>query len=415
MMGDLRHGNLREISDDELNKTIKNHLKWKETNGKEGEIADFTNVLIKGKDLSYLELNEAIFKRASIEDVNLEGTILIEANMDGALINRTNLKYSDLCKTDLINAIILESNFEEAFLKFMNISNTNCLNCNFSKALLQSANFENSCINNSNFKKSFPIHTNMKNADLSVSNFESANLAGSNLENAKLYHSNLNNTILNDANLTKADLRHVKGLALDSNFISNTRFSYNANDRWSKLRRAYTGPMFFLHLLILLSFFSPYVLKAMMWYGVSQTEHQISEFNSNLTKIVEQNSNNNQDVTNQKINNLLIEVDKLLPNEENGWRKFSIWQVLLAVDKGILFWALTLVLIFYNILRGLMTYRISLLRDEEERSKFSPAKKDYWNLYYLHYVIKTMMVIAFCSFLYHLYFWLTAPVLLPPI
>ena len=126
------------------------------------------------------------------------------------------------------------------------------------------------------------------------------------------------------------------------------------------------------------------------------------------------------------------------------------------MDKGLRFWAPAVLLLLYNIGRGILTFIIAPMRDEEERSGYSPALKPtslketytlYWQiaasegkevskcnpwhcakiarrwllghleaygwLIWPHRVIEFFMLAAIASFLLNAWIWLTMPVWLP--
>jgi hypothetical protein len=87
---------------------------------------------------------------------------------------------------------------------------------------------------------------------------------------------------------------------------------------------------------------------------------------------------------------------------------------LVGWDKSWLQVALVFVLLLYNVLRGFLTFKVSLLREEEERSHYAPALSDYWRLYQAHWVVRILLFVALVSFAYHAWHWLTQEVWLPP-
>ena len=109
-----------------------------------------------------------------------------------------------------------------------------------------------------------------------MTDLESANLDEADLENAILRKAILKDTSLNDANLMGADLRDCRELRLDNTLVRNTRFSPNATDPWSILRRNYTGMSFFVILIAMVVFILPYGTGAFMWLGVSRVQETIT-------------------------------------------------------------------------------------------------------------------------------------------
>jgi len=56
---------------------------------------------------------------------------------------------------------------------------------------------------------------------------------------------------------------------------------------------------------------------------------------------------------------------------------------------------MTAILLLYNLTRGWLTFRISGLRDAEERSQHSPERSEYERLFYIHlYFLRWFMIAA---------------------
>lgn len=68
---------------------------------------------------------------------------------------------------------------------------------------------------------------------------------------------------------------------------------------------------------------------------------------------------------------------------------------------------LTLGLILYNACRLVLTWRVGLLRDEEERSGYSPAFRDYVWLHRAHrFVLVPLVLISLGAFAWNAWYWL---------
>ena len=74
-----------------------------------------------------------------------------------------------------------------------------------------------------------------------------------------------------------------------------------------------------------------------------------------------------------------------------------VWELILGVKKGIALTALAAILLFYNLARALLTYQMSSLRDNEERTGDSPARKDYWWLWRVHQVAHVALLMSIVS------------------
>ncbi|MCH7885721.1 MAG: pentapeptide repeat-containing protein, partial [Planctomycetes bacterium] len=108
-------------------------------------------------------------------------------------------------------------------------------------------------------------HANLRHAHL-----EHANLRDAHLEHADLSRADLEHADLKQANLNGADVHWAFDLRFDGNPVEGIRIEGNAPDPWSVLRRQYTGPWFFVHLLLLAIFFAPYVGHALYLTAKSQ-------------------------------------------------------------------------------------------------------------------------------------------------
>ncbi len=356
---------LREISDEELAKIIDDHKKWLKSSGEEGKQADLSFTILENRNLQEAELGAANLQGATLYNANLQGVNLAKANLQGAMLVKANLKGAVLSYTNLLIATL-----------------------NFA---------------------------NLQGANLFRADLRGANISYANLNGAQLKHTNVQGTILFGANLERAYLRDVKGLELDSNFVAHTQFSDRAKDKWSVLRRSYSGPMFFLHLIFLIAFILPYIAKTGAWYGVSQTEQTIQQFHGSVKDFSSTLTTEENRIVGEVVNKLIDKTEHLVPDTANGWREFSVWEVLIALDKDYSYFLTALAIIIYNILRGFLTWRVTAIRDAEERSKFSPARKDYLWLYYFHYGLRILFLVSVGSFIYHAYDWLGAPLLLPPV
>ena len=91
-------------------------------------------------------------------------------------------------------------------------------------------------------------------------------------------------------------------------------------------------------------------------------------------------------------------------------------ELLLGLDQGILSALLIAVLLLYNVLRCVLTYFVGPLREEEERTDFTPSWKGFngyaW-LWRTHRVASVLFWVSIASGLYHLGTVLWTPVIVP--
>jgi len=261
-------------------------------------------------------------------------------------------------------------------------------NCDLYERDLRQVNFSNA---------------NLTGAELRFADLRGADLSGALLKGAKLYRANLN----------QADLQGASGLELNANSVLQTRFGVGAWDSWSVLRRSYTGHRFFVHLLLLLAFVMPLVLKTMMWLAVAQAFVIIGGDSNSMGTLA---------TLKQRTNTLLAIETAVTPIEAlrtdtlcdstspdpiyvielvTGWREKG-WQ---------LFFFLAVVV--YNVLRGTLTFRVSLLREEEERTMYSPALHQYRGLYRFNLAVWGLSPLLIAAQIWNVYHWLWTPVQLP--
>ena len=135
-----------KISEAELSKIFEEHIKWHETERKEGQRADLRGVNLSGSNLS---------------GANLRGSDLRGANLIGAYLHKTDLEGANLEGASLQGADFWAADLEGANLRHGNLKGAN----------LRHANLQ---------------HANLEEANLSFTNPWGANLTGANLEGAKL-------------------------------------------------------------------------------------------------------------------------------------------------------------------------------------------------------------------------------------
>ncbi|MBK8927283.1 MAG: hypothetical protein IPM74_15540 [Crocinitomicaceae bacterium] len=193
---------------------------------------------------------------------------------------------------------------------------------------------------------------------------------------------------------TIIDNSHFKNALINPYFFSvtcNDKDSVNLTqatfiDNWSKLRKGYSGVRLYIVLLLSLAFFLPLIVESLLLILGSQMEI-----------------------------------------EGKPWEKYfsmtPLWKVLLfgkaLTTKGMIINAvLTVVLLFYNVIRMTMTFRIAKLREEEKflldagYKKVSPHPNKYKKLLAWS---KWLTLILFISVLYALWKVFTALLILVPV
>jgi hypothetical protein len=91
-----------------------------------------------------------------------------------------------------------------------------------------------------------------------------------------------------------------------------------------------------------------------------------------------------------------------------------VWQLVLGLDKGWEFFVLAVTLIGYNVLRARLTWSVSQMRDEEERSGYTPPwLRGYRPLYWTHQAARVLWLAAVVAFSYNAWYWLSRTVWIP--
>lgn len=77
----------------ELEKILKDHKLWLESEGEEGSKADLTDANLRGADLVYTDLRGANLRRANLRGAALIGADLTDANLTDANLRDANLRW----------------------------------------------------------------------------------------------------------------------------------------------------------------------------------------------------------------------------------------------------------------------------------------------------------------------------------
>jgi len=302
------------------------------------------------------------------KDTHLENASLAHTNLENAPLNGVHLENASLTGASLKNIGLGDAQLEGANLIFADLENANLIGANLKNASLAEANLKNAQIGYANLEGVSLWNANLENADVRKTNLKNANISEANLKNASLFEANLQNANLRGANLTSvalkgtilnaADVRGAKGVIFDSTPLEKIIIDGNTSDPWSVLRRAYTGPNFFFHLILLVAFFLPFFGKAMVLTGIHEG---------------------------------MVLVDKNLDGSPQDLRILhEMWE---AIERQTAFWTLlgygnnnfgtfaffllTLMMVAYNIIRFYLTRQVSFLRDDEDRTKITPSRKEY--------------------------------------
>ena len=291
-------------------------------------------------------------------------------------------------------------------------------------------NLSEACFNEANVARTDLSKAHLGGAAFQKANIARANLSGADLRGAQLNEARLNNVDLTGANLSHADftdasvrwadmsnceLFDTPSLEVDSTRIVHARFSPRAMDKWSVLRRTYTGPKLAINLLFVALFFIPLIVKGAALWGLSILQEPATNVSSgdqpstqssiSIEVVCSTSGDGAVKVTLHPQEIRVGEVRATSPLREWSIKCQSMpaWQMLLGFGGpyGHFMPTLTVLLVLYQIARFLMTNQISLMRDAEERSGVSPAKVGwlaYTNLYLVHRILSVVFWIAVAAF-----------------
>ena len=205
----------RKIEDEELNQILEKHAKYlREEDG--GECADLSYIDLSEKNLSGMDLSEAI----------LVGTNLMKANLSGADLSNACLIKASLTGADLTGATLVNAEMNGADLDHMNAREADFSGAEMIQALMWDCNFEKSKFVLSKLIGSKLCDCNLKGADLRGAELYGCDLDYAHFEGADLEWANLMETknayyaTFEGANMTHTE---VSGLALDKKRVKDAK------------------------------------------------------------------------------------------------------------------------------------------------------------------------------------------------
>lgn len=190
---------MREISKEELEKILVNHLHW-----------------IKEDCEGWEDM------RADLSGVNLCGANLYGANLVGANLRESNLFGANLHRADLYRAN----------LRGVNLGASNLSGANLGRADLHEANLCGADLCKANLCGADLYRANLSEANLYDANLVGADLRGTDLRGATFYRANLFGVNLLEANLSRAMLSGAKNIP----YIPMTCPNTGAFIAWKKAR-----------------------------------------------------------------------------------------------------------------------------------------------------------------------------------
>lgn len=463
---------------DELEVIFSNHAKWLETSGSEGVRADFSNQTCNEEGFQGKDLRMAIFAKSICVEANFQGSRLDDADFTGANLTGAIFYGASLVRAKLIGSMLSEAEFnKKSSLINANLNKADCHATNFGGADLTGAKFKKANLTEVNGELSIFNGCNFSRADLSDGVLRGAKLIEADFRMANLKRCSFSRAILTEADFSGADLREIRNnhpierrfailgssiIPFDSNTIYRTKFTNGVTDHWSLLRRKYTGSMLSFNMLFLILFLLPYFGQTFFWIAVNRAEARAaSAITRPLNKVISHLQNSTDEkakVWVTRTRQLLIKIENLgyfsvakelqnlidegldilytikseysvmlagelqliLPSLRAmlGWdlEEWRLWQLLIGCNLGAGYVAITVLIILYNISRGILTYMVGPLRDEEVRTQMTPAINDYGYLFYIHRLNVLLIAVSVVStliFIWNAYHWLGLKVYIP--
>jgi len=267
----------------------------------------------------------------------------------------------------------------------------------------------------------------LNHAEVVFAHLKHANLHDAHCEHANFTAAHFDHAVVNESNFNCADLRSTYKLRFDDNPVRDIRIEGDAPDPWSVLRRKYTGPWFFLHLLLLVIFFAPYTGRLVALTATSRAEEWLAARGPAIRQVIAERADADQ-------------VDEWLGLWDGAWdaaveqadahsERVMAWWVLIGGTKAWWLVPFGLIVLLYNLLRLALTLRVGILRDAEERSGVTPRLEEYmgagakpdldkeevhalgwlerFGLYRLHQIARVLLWFAFGSVVVNSVVWLS--------
>lgn len=366
-------------------------------------------------NFSAARIDHTSFENADLRSCVFEGAVLRLKRVDiQNHVGAINFEGAKLQGVNFTKILVKRWDHMDEMERHLNdFSDIDLSGMDFTGALLPSSNFKRAKLNRVSFQDA-----KLSDCDFTESEVNAVNFSYADLSSVIFGNVDLTTAKLSGADLTKANLRSAKNFILDDNYTDRTKFPVIANDPWSKLRGSYSGPMFLLNMILLITFLTVYGGKVAFWYGINQAQQEILDVQKNINAVLK---NYEAEIQNKESQDgaLIIEAKlsvlkevryKITPITNLGLclqpeQKCRTQSVFFAVIQWGYPWfpaILAMALIVYNMFRSFLTYRISILRDNEDKSQFSPSYNSYKRLFFLHkYLLTPLVFVSVASITYH--------------
>jgi uncharacterized protein YjbI with pentapeptide repeats len=419
----------RAVSRDEFRAALDAHAQWLRTDGREGARLDLTGRRLPPDEaLAKADLRRAVLARVEWRRADLIGADLRGAELSGAALHELNLSGARLDSPDTrlegaaLHAVRLAgADLSGARLDGVRVAHGDWTGARLDKARLDGASVE---------------HAKLAGVLLHSASLRGAQLRQIDLTGSRLLKADLTGADLWRARLGGADLREVTGLVPDETYVAGARFSPApglrvprlrflratraapwppGRDPWSLLRQTYAGPRAVFLLLGLACFAVPYMAKLVALVQISHAERLAIPMSKAGAAASRQAPDKG---------GWLSKIERAQPSE-GGWlpkagpaqayeasvekqmkdrfgEPVPVWWVLLGLHKGHGWEVARLAaLAAYNLCLFWLVRRVGPMRDEEQRSGYSPPWAGYRRLVRLHGVCSALLYVSLASFVWN--------------
>lgn len=368
--------------------------------------ARLTDATLTAAELCRADLSGAYLERANLERANLDHAALKAADLSGANLTKANLFHADLSRADLTRAVLVGAD----------LSHAEALRADFTRADLTAARLYDAILTGANF-----LRAELSHADLTQTDLSGAVLRHADLSRARMKHVRLENADLRNARVQRFDQSFVRGAqfsALSSRWrvflceavcgplalwfrkrgweraSAGVKFTADHNDAWTVLRQSYAGPRVTFLFFTVIAFATPYIGRAVVLSAAAPIERQLMEHAKARKPVVLAQLAAAKEGDKADLQIELTRIDDTIVRFEQK----KVWKVLLNWDKGPLWPSLAGLLILYNIGIYVLITSVSALRDEEERSGWTPAWREYRHLIWVHRAVVLLFYVSVASF-----------------
>lgn len=166
---------------------IDKHKKWLDSDGEEGEQANFSKMDLHEIELKGLNLSNSIFHntnltRARIENCRFDGSDFTNTDFSYSTCNNNFFTYCTFRNTNFEGSAIVHSDFSFSQFIKVNLTNISTRYLNFSFIKAKNSIFTNAVLLGANFTKAVLEYTNFDGANLSKIVFDETEFNSINLD-----------------------------------------------------------------------------------------------------------------------------------------------------------------------------------------------------------------------------------------